>query len=42
MAYQGYPYLRKYMKAVLVINDKLYHTSNAIKRLNSFLNDSNH
>jgi hypothetical protein len=36
MANQGYPYLRKYMKAVLVINDKLYHRSNATKRLNSF------
>lgn len=42
MAYQGYPYVTKYMKAVLVINDKSYHRSNATKRLNSLLNDSNH
>src|SRR5919106_5679145 len=41
MAYRDYPCLRKHPNADLV-NDKLYHRSNATKRLNSFiLNDSN-
>jgi hypothetical protein len=42
IAYQNYPYLKKYLNVDQVINiNKIYYRSNDINLLNSFLNDDN-